>query len=173
MSHIFVDEVHCTISWGAEFRPAFKQISKLRSIFPCANVIGMTATASLKMQSSIIEILELQNVNIISINPNRENINLRVSRRDPIVGSKVHVDDVYHKLLLPYINDLIDRRLHFPKTIIYSSLRLCGLGYELVKRETTGHPDEDTIMACVSQYHSPSTEEVFHTYIQLHYTPNM
>ena len=160
MSHIFVDESHCIVSWGHNFRPAFEKISKLRSFFPSAKVIAMTATATLSMQDVIREKLLMKSYKVVSSNPNRENVKLIVKKRPATVGSKIIVDDAICELIESIVKDLCETQQDYPKTIIYSNLKTCGIGYEAVKREALKHNNTDEIMECVSQYHSPSTEKV-------------
>ena len=160
VSHIFLDEAHCVVSWGSEFRPAFQKVTKLRSIFPSAKVVGMTATATLKMQSCIKDILQMKDACVVSTNPNRENIKIGVKKRKPTVGSGTHVDDVFEDLIMPLVSDLCVQRKDFPKTVIFTSLKQCGLGYDVVKREAMRRNVVDDTMSCVSQYHAPSTDKV-------------
>ena len=160
VSHIFMDEVHCVVSWGSEFRPAFQKVTKLRSIFPSAKVVGMTATATLKMQSTIKDILQMKDSCVVSTNPDRENIKITVKKRKATVGSNKHVDDIYEDLIMPLVTDLCIERKNFHKTVIFTSLKHCGLGYDIVNREAMRRNVVDEIMPCVSQYHAPSTDEV-------------
>ena len=50
---IVVDEAHCISQWGYDFRPSYLQISKLRSIFPEANVLALTASATPEVAADI------------------------------------------------------------------------------------------------------------------------
>ena len=65
VSHIFVDESHCVVSWGHDFRPAFEKISKLRSFFPSAYMVAMTATATLSVQKEFQEKLLMRSPIVI------------------------------------------------------------------------------------------------------------
>lgn len=160
VSHIFVDEAHCISTWGHDFRPAFEQISKLRSIFPTAYVIAMTATATVLLQSQIQDKLLMKDAKIVSSNPNRENVKIIVKKREATSGSKRHVDDTIEDLLMPFVRELCIRKASYGKTIIYSNLRTCGLGYEIVRSEALKGTDYNEVMRCVSQYHAPSTDKV-------------
>ena len=156
-----VDEAHCVVTWGREFRPAFFKIVKLRSIFPNAKLVAMTATATVAMQKEIGHKLQMQQYTTIAANPGRENIKLSVTRREATTGSKKHVDDSIQDLLRPFVSELIKKKREFEKTIVYSSLKNCGLAYELVNSEARRYPaDFENIIQCVSQYHAPCTEKV-------------
>lgn len=40
-----IDEAHCIVKWGADFRPEYGKLSSLKSIFPNAVIAAFTATA--------------------------------------------------------------------------------------------------------------------------------
>ncbi|TIS33518.1 DEAD/DEAH box helicase, partial [Mesorhizobium sp.] len=42
---IAVDEAHCISQWGPSFRREYKELSRLRDIFPDVPIIALTATA--------------------------------------------------------------------------------------------------------------------------------
>ncbi len=50
---IVVDEAHCISQWGYDFRPSYLQINKLRSLFPEANVLALTASATPEVAADI------------------------------------------------------------------------------------------------------------------------
>ena len=43
---ITVDEAHCISQWGYDFRPAYLEIARIRTILPAAPVLALTATAT-------------------------------------------------------------------------------------------------------------------------------
>ncbi len=43
---IVVDEAHCISQWGYDFRPSYLRISDLRTIFPSAPLLALTASAT-------------------------------------------------------------------------------------------------------------------------------
>ena len=75
-------------------------------------------------------------------------------------GPLLSVVKLICELIESIVKDLCETQQDYPKTIIYSNLKTCGIGYEAVKREALKHNNTDEIMECVSQYHSPSTEKV-------------
>lgn len=53
ISMIAVDEAHCVSQWGHDFRPDYLKIADIRTIFPDAPVLALTATATLEVQQDI------------------------------------------------------------------------------------------------------------------------
>lgn len=60
--YIVVDKCHCIVRWGGQFRKDYQNLSRLRSAFPAAKVLGLTATASTCMQLQIAKNLSMENV---------------------------------------------------------------------------------------------------------------
>ena len=71
---IAVDEAHCISQWGHDFRPAYRNISLLRKLKPEANVVGLTATATLPVVKDIAEQLELKDVKLLQKSFRRDNL---------------------------------------------------------------------------------------------------
>ena len=57
---IAVDESHCISQWGHDFRPSYLKIASIRSTFPSAPVLALTATATADVRADIIQSLELK-----------------------------------------------------------------------------------------------------------------
>jgi ATP-dependent DNA helicase RecQ len=79
VSLIAVDEAHCISEWGHDFRPAYREINKLRELKPDAPVIALTATATKQVRTDIISNLELQKVQIYQRSFKRDNITYRIT----------------------------------------------------------------------------------------------
>ena len=65
VKHIVIDEAHCVVQWGHGFREKFTELSKLKAMFPRANILAITATATITTQNKIIEVLELQHPAVV------------------------------------------------------------------------------------------------------------
>jgi ATP-dependent DNA helicase RecQ len=78
-----IDEAHCISHWGHDFRPEYRQLSRLREFFPQASVHGYTATATEQVRRDIITQLNLREPEVLVGNFDRPNLTYRVlSRRD-------------------------------------------------------------------------------------------
>src|SRR6186713_2522765 len=55
VSLIAVDEAHCISEWGHDFRPEYRQLVQLRGRFPGVPLLALTATATGRVRSDIIE----------------------------------------------------------------------------------------------------------------------
>lgn len=71
---IAIDEAHCISQWGHDFRPAYRNISLLRELKPAANIVGLTATATLPVVKDIVQQLELKEAEVLQKSFRRENL---------------------------------------------------------------------------------------------------
>ena len=55
-----IDEAHCISEWGHEFRPEYRQLSRLREKFPDRPIAAFTASATRRVRHDIIEQLQLR-----------------------------------------------------------------------------------------------------------------
>ncbi len=60
ISFFAIDEAHCISEWGHEFRPEYRQLSRLREIFPDRPIAAFTASATQRVRHDIIEQLRLR-----------------------------------------------------------------------------------------------------------------
>ena len=91
INRIAVDEAHCISEWGNDFRPAFKQIKKLRTLLPEVPILGVTATATPKVLEDIIQSLELQETCIFRESFIRPNIHLKTIVTEDKLGTLVKI----------------------------------------------------------------------------------
>ena len=60
VSFFAIDEAHCISEWGHEFRPEYRQLSRLRELFPDRPIAAFTASATRRVRHDIIEQLRLR-----------------------------------------------------------------------------------------------------------------
>ncbi len=79
---LVVDEAHCISTWGHDFRPSYRQIIQFVQAAhqknPAIKILGLTATADLRVQNDISKQLTLsgQDVVVLRETMNRPNIQL-------------------------------------------------------------------------------------------------
>src|SRR5277367_1529576 len=56
-----IDEAHCISEWGHEFRPEYRQLSRLRVHFPDRPIAAFTASATRRVRHDILTQLQLRN----------------------------------------------------------------------------------------------------------------
>lgn len=78
ISLIAIDEAHCISEWGHDFRPEYRNLKKIKDLFPQIPIITLTATATNKVQEDIVNQLSMQKANKFISSFNRENLNLSV-----------------------------------------------------------------------------------------------
>lgn len=61
VSFFAIDEAHCISEWGHEFRPEYRQLSRLRGSFPNVAIAAFTASATRHVRHDILAQLALRN----------------------------------------------------------------------------------------------------------------
>lgn len=75
VSFVAVDEAHCISEWGHDFRPEYRRIRlMIDSINKEIPIIGLTATATPKVQSDILKNLGMDSTNTFVSSFNRDNL---------------------------------------------------------------------------------------------------
>ncbi|MGM0634435.1 MAG: DNA helicase RecQ [Bacteroidota bacterium] len=75
ISFLAVDEAHCISEWGHDFRPEYRNLKKIIGrIGDNIPIIGLTATATPKVQEDIMKNLGMNNANTFKASFNRPNL---------------------------------------------------------------------------------------------------
>ena len=64
---IVVDEAHCIVSWGPQFRRVYYQLQELKAMFPNAVILAMTATATVRTRKEIQSQLGLKSPLVVEV----------------------------------------------------------------------------------------------------------
>ncbi|HEV2196586.1 MAG TPA: RecQ family ATP-dependent DNA helicase [Candidatus Acidoferrum sp.] len=60
VSFFAIDEAHCISEWGHDFRPEYRQLNRLRELFPSRPIAAFTASATRRVRQDIVEQLRLR-----------------------------------------------------------------------------------------------------------------
>jgi ATP-dependent DNA helicase RecQ len=69
-----VDEAHCISEWGHEFRPDYRQLSRLRTSFPSLPIAAFTASATRQVRHDILKQLQMRAPDCYIASFHRENL---------------------------------------------------------------------------------------------------
>ena len=56
-----IDEVHCVSNWGQDFRKDYLKLNQLKVQYPKVPILGLTATATIKVKDDICNVLGIKN----------------------------------------------------------------------------------------------------------------
>lgn len=77
-----IDEAHCISHWGHDFRPEYRQLNRLKELFPGAAVHAYTATATERVREDIVRQLNLHDPAVLVGDFDRPNLTYRVVPRE-------------------------------------------------------------------------------------------
>ncbi len=73
-----IDEAHCISEWGHDFRPDYRNLKNLRTLWPDVPIIALTATATTQVRDDIVSQLNLPKPNVFTSSFNRPNLSYEV-----------------------------------------------------------------------------------------------
>ena len=77
-SRLAVDEVHCCSQWGHDFRPDYKFLGAMRTMFPDVPILGLTATSTAAVTKDVKDILRIPSAMVFTAGFNRPNLHYSV-----------------------------------------------------------------------------------------------
>jgi len=89
ISFVAIDEAHCISEWGHDFRPEYRNLRNIIKQIDDVPIIGLTATATEKVQEDIIKTLGLTNTNTFKASFNRANLFYEVRPKTKNVNADI------------------------------------------------------------------------------------
>src|SRR5690554_5327582 len=90
ISFVAIDEAHCISEWGHDFRPEYRNLrSTVQQLGENIPIIGLTATATPKVQEDILKNLDMTGANIFKASFNRPNLYYEVRPKTKNVESDI------------------------------------------------------------------------------------
>jgi ATP-dependent DNA helicase RecQ len=82
VARFVIDESHCISEWGHDFRPEYRELRRLRALFPSAPLGAFTATATRHVQADIVDQLGLYAAATFRGGFNRSNLLYQVRSKE-------------------------------------------------------------------------------------------
>ena len=89
ISFVAIDEAHCISEWGHDFRPEYRNLKNIIKLLGDVPVIGLTATATPKVQEDILKNLEMSDATTFKASFNRPNLFYEVRTKTKNIESDI------------------------------------------------------------------------------------
>lgn len=89
ISFVAIDEAHCISEWGHDFRPEYRNLKHIIKQLGDVPVIGLTATATPKVQEDILKNLDMVNATTYKASFNRPNLYYEVRTKTKNIESDI------------------------------------------------------------------------------------
>ena len=89
ISFVAIDEAHCISEWGHDFRPEYRNLKNIIKLLGDVPIIGLTATATPKVQEDILKNLDMSNANTFKASFNRPNLYYEIRTKTKNVQSDI------------------------------------------------------------------------------------
>jgi ATP-dependent DNA helicase RecQ len=89
LSFVAIDEAHCISEWGHDFRPEYRNLKHIIKQLGEVPIIGLTATATPKVQEDILKNLEMSNATTFKASFNRANLFYEVRTKTKNIESDI------------------------------------------------------------------------------------
>src|SRR5437899_2322811 len=80
VSLLAVDEAHCIVEWGNEFRPVYRRLDKYRYLLGEPVTIALTGSATPASRADILQFLRIPRAEVVVTSFDRPNLVFRVER---------------------------------------------------------------------------------------------
>jgi ATP-dependent DNA helicase RecQ len=89
ISFVAIDEAHCISEWGHDFRPEYRNLRSIIKQLGDVAIIGLTATATPKVQEDILKNLDMSDANTFKASFNRPNLFYEIRTKTKNVESDI------------------------------------------------------------------------------------
>ncbi len=89
ISFVAIDEAHCISEWGHDFRPEYRNLRQIIKQLGDVPVIGLTATATPKVQEDILKNLDMSDATTFKASFNRPNLFYEVRTKTKNIDSDI------------------------------------------------------------------------------------
>ncbi|BFM42246.1 DNA helicase RecQ [Flavobacterium sp. CFS9] len=89
ISFVAIDEAHCISEWGHDFRPEYRNLKNIIKQLGKVPIIGLTATATPKVQEDILKNLDMADANTFKASFNRPNLYYEVRTKTKNIESDI------------------------------------------------------------------------------------
>lgn len=89
LSFMAIDEAHCISEWGHDFRPEYRNLRNIVRQIGDIPIIGLTATATPKVQEDILKNLEMPDAKVFKASFNRPNLYYEVRPKTKNIESDI------------------------------------------------------------------------------------
>ncbi|MFA9188027.1 RecQ family ATP-dependent DNA helicase [Flavobacterium sp. FBOR7N2.3] len=89
VSFVAIDEAHCISEWGHDFRPEYRNLKNIIKQLGNVPVIGLTATATPKVQEDILKNLDMSDAVTFKASFNRPNLYYEVRTKTKNIESDI------------------------------------------------------------------------------------
>lgn len=89
ISFVAIDEAHCISEWGHDFRPEYRNLKHIIKQLGDGAIIGLTATATPKVQEDILKNLDMTDATTFKASFNRPNLYYEVRTKTKNIESDI------------------------------------------------------------------------------------
>jgi ATP-dependent DNA helicase RecQ len=89
ISFVAIDEAHCISEWGHDFRPEYRNLKSIIKQLGDMPIIGLTATATPKVQEDILKNLDMTDATTFKASFNRPNLYYEVRTKTKNIESDI------------------------------------------------------------------------------------
>ncbi len=89
ISFVAIDEAHCISEWGHDFRPEYRNLKAIIKQLGDVPIIGLTATATPKVQEDILKNLDMSDATTYKASFNRPNLYYEVRTKTTNIESDI------------------------------------------------------------------------------------